>query len=158
MKHLALIIAALLLAGSAFAAEKIVPGPKGGKMLDNQPAPRAEFYVDKDHKVIITFYGDDMKPVPAAQQTAVVWADAKTGRVKLEMERKGDVLVSKTSLPEGDGYNLMVQLKSTPETKPQSFKVAFHDETCSKCHRAEYACICEPDHTHEHKEDHDHAH
>jgi hypothetical protein len=150
MKHLTLILTALLLAGSVIAAEKIVPGPKGGKMLDQQ----TEFYVEKDRTVVLAFYGADLKPQPVGAQTAVIWADAKSGRVKLEMEKKGDVLVSKTALPEGDGYNVMVQLKSTPDAKAQNHKVNLNIEPCTKCQRAEYACICEQ---HDH-DDHGHDH
>ncbi len=138
MKHLTLIITSLLLAGNVNAAEKPIPGPKGGKLLDAQ----TEFFVVGDRKVVIAFYGEDMKPVAAGAQTAVVWADAKTGSVKLEMEKDGDVLVSKTSLPEGDGYNVMVQLKSAADGKPQNFRVAYDESICGTCKRAEYACIC----------------
>jgi hypothetical protein len=147
MKHATLILTALLLAGSVIAAEKPVAGPKGGKMLDNQ----TEFYVEKDRTVTLTFYGADLKPQPVGAQTAVIWADAPSGRVKLETEKKGDVLVSKAPLPEGQGYNVMVQLKPTPDAKPQNLKVAFKLDQCPKCNRAEYACICEA------TEDHDHS-
>jgi hypothetical protein len=136
-----------LVALTASAAEKIIPGPQGGKMLDNQ----TEFYVEKDRTVTLAFYGSDLKPIPVGAQTAVIWADAPSGRVKLEMEKKADVLVSKTTLPEGDGYNVMVQLKSTPDAKAQNHKVAFNVEPCTKCNRAEYACICD------HHDDHDHS-
>jgi hypothetical protein len=136
----------------AIAAEqKPTAGPKGGKML-NEDAPRAEFFVEKDHTVTLRFYGADMKPVPATTQSAVVYADAKSGRAKLEFEKKGDTLVSKTPLPEGDGYNVMVQLKSSPDAKAQNFKVGYHTEKCDKCKMAEYACICPPGEKHDHDE------
>lgn len=158
MKHMIQTVAALLVAGVACttqAAEKPIAGPKGGKLLDN-PAPRAEFFVEKDRMVTITFYGDDLKPVPVKDQSAVIWADAKSGRVKIPVEKKGGVLASIAPLPEGDGYNVVVQLKPTPDAKAQSFKIAFHDEQCSKCKRAEYACICEE--AHDHKEGDGHKH
>jgi hypothetical protein len=143
---------AALTASPALAAEKNEAGPKGGRLLDNE-SPRAEFFVEKDHTVTITFYGADMKPVPVGDQTAVIWADAKSGRVKLETERKGDALVSKTPLPEGDGYNVIVQLKSKPDAKAENFKITYHTEQCDKCKMAEYACICPPEkeHAHDHK-------
>jgi len=153
MKTATTLIALSLVALTAIAADKIIPGPKGGKMLDQQ----TEFYVDSDRKVVITFYGVDLKPVAAGAQTAVVWADAKSGRVKLEMETKSDALVSKTSLPEGDGYNVMVQLKPAPDAKAQNFKIVYHDEPCSKCKRAEYACSCDKHEAHDGGHD-DHGH
>ena len=145
---------ALALAASAFAAEKTKPiaGPKGGKLLDNE-APRAEFLVQKDRNVAITFYDDALKPVAATDQNAVIWADAKSGRVKLETEKRDGVLISKQPLPESEGYNVVVQLRSKPDTKAQSFKINYRTEPCEKCKLAEYACICpeEADHGHEHK-------
>ena len=150
-KSLVLIVAlAVGLAAPAFAEEKkATPGPKGGKMLNDDP-PRAEFFVEKDNTVTITFYEADMKPTPATSQTAVVYADAKSGRTKLEFEKKGDVLVSKTPLPPGDGYNVMVQLKSSPDAKSQNTKISYHTELCSECKLAEYACICPPGKEHGH--------
>jgi len=147
-----LITAAAVALPAIAADQKQIAGPKGGKIL-NTDSPRAEFFVEKDRTVTISFYSADMKPVPAVDQTAIIWADAKSGRVKLETEKKGDVLVSKTPLPEGDGYNVMVQLKSTPDAKAENFKVNYHTEACPECKRAEYACICPPgkEHAHDHK-------
>jgi len=146
------IVSSLALACGVQAAENKIAGPKGGKLLANDP-PRAEFIVEKDHTVSITFYGADMKPVPPTDQSAVVYADAREGRAKLEFEKKGDALVSKTPLPAGDGYNVMVQLKSKPDAKSQNFKISYHSEQCEQCKLAEYACICPPEkeHGHEHK-------
>lgn len=145
-------IAAMGFALLALAQEKKpTAGPKGGKILNEDP-PRAEFFVEKDHTVTISFYGADMKAVPATTQTAVVYADAKSGRAKLDFEKKGDVLVSKSPLPEGDGYNVMVQLKASPDAKAQNIKVNYHTEKCDKCKMAEYACICPPGEKHDHDE------
>jgi hypothetical protein len=158
-KLLSLIIA--LAVGLALPAaaqtKKPTAGPKGGKIL-NEDAPRAEFFVETDHTVTLSFYGADMKPVPVTTQSAVVYADAKSGRAKLEFEKKGDALVSKTPLPSGDGYNVMVQLKSAPDAKAENFKVSYHTEPCSECKMAEYACICPPEKGHaEGKKDHKEA-
>ena len=75
-------------------------------------------------------------------QSATVIADAKSGKEKLEFEVKGNALVSKTKLPSGDGYNLVVQLKQSAEAKPQNFRFTLDMSTCSGCKRAEYACTC----------------
>ena len=59
-------------------------------------------------------------------------------------EKKGDVLVSESKLPEGDGYNVVVQFKQTAESKPQNFRFKLDMHTCSgTCKRAEYACTCD---------------
>ena len=115
--------------------------PKGGRLLEKTD-PHAEFVVEKDRTVTINFYNAQMKPVAATTQTVTATADAKGGRTKLEFEKKGDSLVSKSKLPEGDGYNVVVQFKQTAEAKPQNFRFKLDMHTCGECKRAEYACIC----------------
>lgn len=116
--------------------------PKGGRLLE-KTEPHAEFVVEKDRTVTINFYNEDMKPVPAAEQTATVQADAKAGKARLEFEKKGDALVSTGRLPEGDGYNVVVQFKQAPNAKPQNYRFKLDMKTCGECKRAEYACSCE---------------
>jgi hypothetical protein len=121
--------------------EKHLGGPKGGRLLE-KTEPKAEFFLEKDHTVTITFYDAALKPVPAAAQSVTVIADAKSGRQTVAFEKKGDVLVSKTKLPEGDGYNLVVQFKPAPDSKPQNYRFKLETYECGGCKRAEYACTC----------------
>lgn len=140
-----LTVAVALCAGlvSATAAEsKIEGGPKGGRILE-KTSPKAEFFVEKDHSVTIAFYDDKLKPAAAADQNVTVIADVKGTKTKLEFEKKGDTLVSKTKLPEGDGYNLVVQFKQTADAKPQNFRFTFDNHNCGGCKRSEYACTCD---------------
>lgn len=123
------------------ADKKDLAGPKGGRLLE-KTEPKAEFFLEKDHNVTITFYDAALKPVPAVAQTVTVIADLKSGKATLEFEKQGDVLVSKTKLPEGDGYNLVVQLKQTTDAKPQNFRFKLDMNNCGGCKRAEYACNC----------------
>ena len=139
-----LTLAGLLCAGILTlnaADKKHLGGPKGGRLLE-KTEPKAEFYLEKDHTVTITFYDAKLKPLPAASQTVSVIADAKGGKATVEFEKKGDVLVSKTKLPEGDGYNVVVQFKQTDVAKPQNFRFKLETYECDGCKRAEYACIC----------------
>lgn len=115
--------------------------PKGGRALDTT-SPLAEFVVEKDRTVTINFYDVNMKPVAATTQTLTVIADAKSGKATLEFEKKGDSLVSKTKLPDGEGYNVVVQFKQTADAKPQNFRFKLLMHTCGECKRVEYACIC----------------
>lgn len=115
--------------------------PKGGRLLE-KTEPHAEFVVEKDRTVTINFYDHDMKTVPVAAQTVTVIADAKSGKATLEFEKKGDSLVSKTKLPDGEGYNVVVQFKQTADAKPQNLRFKLDLHTCGECKRAEYACIC----------------
>ncbi len=127
---------------TAVAAEKTVAGPKGGRLLA-KTTPQAEFFVEKDRSVTIAFYDEKLKPVPVADQTVTVIADAKDGKAKLEFEKKGDALVSKTKLPEGNGYNVVVQFKQTAAAKPQNLRFKLDLHTCGECKLAEYACTCD---------------
>jgi len=115
--------------------------PKGGRLLD-KTEPHAEFVVEKDRTVTINFYNHDLRPVAATTQTITVIADAKGGKATLELEKKGDSLVSKTKLPEGDGYNVVVQFKQTVDAKPINIRFKLLMQTCGECKRAEYGCIC----------------
>ncbi len=124
------------------ADKKHLGGPKGGRLLE-KTEPKAEFYLEKDHTVTFTFYDAALKPVPVATQAVTVIADAKNGKAKVEFEKNGDVLVSKTKLPEGDGYNLVVQFKPTADAKPQNFRFKLETHPCNACQRAEYACVCD---------------
>jgi hypothetical protein len=123
------------------ADEKQISGPKGGRLLE-KTEPKAEFFLEKDHTVTFTFYDAALKPVPVSGQNVTVIADARDGKKTIEFEKKGDVLVSKTKLPEGDGYNLVIQFKQTPDARPQNFRFKLETHICGGCKRAEYECAC----------------
>lgn len=116
--------------------------PKGGRLLD-KTEPHAEFVVEKDRSVTINFYSEEMKPLAVTTQTVTAIADAKSGKATLQFEKKGDSLVSKTKLPEGDGYNLVVQFKQTADAKPLNLRFKLDLKVCGECKRAEYACTCD---------------
>lgn len=139
---LAGVLCAGLLTVGAADAHKHLATPKGGKLLD-KTEPHAEFVVEKDRTVTINFYNEAMKPVAATTQTVTAIADTKDGKTKLEFEKKGDSLVSKTKLPEGDGYNVVVQFRQTAEAKPQNLRFKLDMHTCGGCKRAEYGCTCD---------------
>ena len=123
------------------AAEKIEAGPKGGRILE-KTTPKAEFFVEKDHTLSIHFYDAAAKPIAPGEQSVTVIADAKSGKQKLEFERKGSALVSTTKLPEGDDYNVVVQFKQRADGKPQNYRFKLDMSTCGGCKRGEYACSC----------------
>ena len=135
-------VAALIFGISQAHAEKITPGPKGGRLLENE-GPRAEFFVEKDKTVTITFYGKDLKPMPPGEQVVTMIAEAKGGKTKIEFEKKGDVLVSKAPLPEGNDYIVVVQVRAKADAKPENFRVKYNMTVCGKCKRPEYACVCD---------------
>lgn len=133
----------IALAASAVALfAKPIPGPKGGRILTTD-APHAEFFVEKNRKVVVSFYDKALKPVALSGQTVSATAEAKSGKVQLAFEEKNGALVSKTALPEGDDYTVVVQIRDTANARPKNYRVLFHDEVCGECKRAEYACTCD---------------
>lgn len=123
-------------------AAKPIAGPKGGKLLDNA-APRAEFVIGADRRVTVNFYDAQLKPVPASGQVVAVTAEPKSGKVTLTMEAKDGSFASKEPLPDGEGYNLTVQLKATAEATPQNFRLVLDLHDCGGCKLKEYACTCD---------------
>lgn len=76
-------LAGVLCAGLLTAvAAKIEAGPKGGRILE-KTTPKAEFFVEKDKTISITFYDAAGKVVAPSAQSATVIADAKAGKQTL---------------------------------------------------------------------------
>ncbi len=142
-----------LAATAAALVAKPIPGPKGGRILTTD-APHAEFFVEKDRTAVVSFYDKALKPIPLSGQVVSATAEAKTGKVKLDFVEKNGALVSTAPLPEGDDYNVVVQIRESANARPKNYRVLFHDEVCGECKRAEYACVCE-DAGKEHAHDHD---
>ncbi len=130
-----------LLSLNAAEPHKHLATPKGGRLLD-KTEPHAELVIEKDRTVTINFYSNDLKPVAVTSQTVMVLADAKEGKTKMEFERKGDVLISKNKLPDGEGY-IVVQFRQTAEAKPVNLRFKLDLANCAECKRAEYACTCD---------------
>ncbi len=141
LKSLVIAVAAFCSVVSLIAAEKIVGGPKGGRLLEVD-GQKAEFFVTADRKVEITFYDDALKPIAPGGQVVAVTAEPKVGRTKLDLDKTATGYLSQTALPAGDPYRVVVQLRSKPDAKPQNFRVDFNLATCGECKRAEYACTC----------------
>lgn len=141
LKSFVFAVAAFCSAVSLVAAEKIVGGPKGGRLLEVD-GQKAEFFVTADRKVEITFYDAALKPVAPGEQVVAVTAEPTAGRVKLDLEKTVTGYLSKTALPTGDPYRVVVQMRAKADAKPQNFRVDFNLATCGECKRAEYACTC----------------
>ena len=50
---------------------------------------------------------------------------------------------SMTWLLEGEGYQVVVQVKTTADAKSKNFRIPLLTHTCKGCSNAEYACICD---------------
>lgn len=142
MKTLLLAAVALGSALSAIAAEKIIGGPKGGRLLEAN-GQKAEFFVTKDQKIEITFYDAALKPVAPGEHVVAITAEPKAGRTKVDLEKTATGYVSKAPVPEGTPYRVVVQLRAKPDAKPQNFRVDLDLANCGGCKRLEYACTCD---------------
>ena len=142
LKNALVLAAALGFAASLPAADKkLVAGPKGGKLLETA-AQKTEFFVNQDRKVEIYFYDAGLNPVAPGARVVSVTAEPKSGRQQLEFEKTATGFVSKTKLPPGDPYRVVVQLREKADARPQNFRVEFNLEKCGECKLSEYACIC----------------
>lgn len=142
-KKTMLSLAVALCAAALVHAEKIVGGPSGGRLLETEPV-RAEFVVSAERKAEIRFYDVALQPVAPESQTVAITAEPAGGRVKLEVVKTAFGFATKEALPAADEpYRVVVQVRATPEAKPQNFRVDLNLGHCGGCDRAEYACTCE---------------
>lgn len=144
MKTNALLLGSLLCATALalHAAEKIVGGPKGGRLLQ-AGAQKAEFFVTKDRKAEVTFYDAALKPAALGTQVVTIIAEPKSGRKTLELQPTAHGYISKAPLPDGsEPYRVVVQLREKPDARPQNHRIDLDLSTCGECQRAEYACTC----------------
>lgn len=123
-------------------SSKVEAGPRKGRILA-VGEPKAEFYVEADKTVSIKFYDKANQVVAPAAQTVTATVDAKGTKSKLEFEKKGDALVSKTKIPDGENNPVVVQIKTAADAKPQNFRFKLDLSTCAECSNPEYACTCE---------------
>lgn len=143
MKKLFSILALLVLTSfSINAATTVEAGPRKGRMLQLVNG-KAEFFVEADRKVSFAFYDAENKQRPAAEEVITTIAEAPSGKKTLEFEKKGDLLVSKEPLPEGEHYNVVVQVRETADRKPKNFRIKLDLSICAGCSNPEYACTCD---------------
>jgi hypothetical protein len=146
MKTLLKLTLAFLTASSALAEEahqhgKVVAGPNGGRIIE-VAGTHAEFFVQPDRKAKVAFYSEDMKPLPPGDQLISAVAEAPAGKAKLEFDKTTEGFVSRTALPEGEGYRIVLQIKPAADAKAQNFRIDYESKLCGECKMAEYACVC----------------
>jgi hypothetical protein len=135
------LVALLPLQSAEKQSHKTIPGPQGGKVIE-VTSGHAEFFVQPDRKIAVRFYGQDMKPQPLGAQVIKVTAQTPTP-ASLEFEKVDSAFISKTTLPAGDGYMLVLQIKADATAKPQNYRIKLDMGMCSGCQKNEYACHCE---------------
>jgi len=147
-----LALAAALLTTTALQAdekghshEKKQAGPNGGRLITSID-PHAEFFVMPDRKVQITFIGDNGKAIAPSGQLVAVTTGERSEPVKMTFNRSGVALISEQSVPEGNNFPVVVQMKSTPDSKAVVEKFTLNLSNCPGCSLAEYACVCDHQH------------
>lgn len=125
----------------ALADKNVKAGPRKGVLLGTTPS--AEFFVEKDRTVSIAFYDAALKAQAPSAQVVTATAEAPSGKAKLEFEKKGDLLISKTPLPDGEGYQVVLQVKDSADAKAKNFRIKLLTHTCGSCGHPEYACTCD---------------
>jgi hypothetical protein len=142
---IAIISSLTLHAGPNHSHEKKEAGPNGGRIL-TAIEPHAELLVTADRKVQITFVEDNGKAIAPAEQVVTVTTGKRSAPVKMTFAKTETALVSEQTVPEGNNFPVVVQIKTSPDAKPIVEKFTLNLSTCPDCKYAEYACICS--HTH----------
>lgn len=142
LRNLLLATLAVGLSAAALHAEKIVAGPKGGRLLSTEPH-QAEFFVTSDRRVEVTFYDAALKPTPILDQVVSITAETASGKMPLEMRKTETGFVSAGPLPAGEPYRVVMQVREKAGAKPQNFRINLNLAECGECKKAEYACICD---------------
>jgi hypothetical protein len=137
----------LALAFTASAADKdkhdheTKAGPTGGKLI-TEVEPHVEFFVNKDKKVEIRFINDNNKVVAPGEQVISVTLGDRSAPTKLSFAKDGDKLVSDKTIPAGNDYPTVVQIRAKEGAKPVNEKFNLNLEQCPTCKNKEYACTC----------------
>jgi hypothetical protein len=132
-------------AGKNHSHEKKIAGPNGGRILTSIE-PHAEFFVTADRKVQITFVDDDYKPIAPAGQIVAVTTGERSAPVKMSFAKSDNTLLSEQTVPEGNNFPVVVQIKTSPDAKATVEKFTLNFSSCPDCKLAEYACICSHSH------------
>ncbi len=120
-------------------------GPTGGRLI-TKVEPHAEFFVNKDKKVEIRFFDHDMKAVAPAEQVINIITGDRANPTKLTFTKDGDKFISDKTLPEGNNFPTVIQIKVNASDKSVTEKFNINLTKCGGCPNAEYACACDHDH------------
>jgi hypothetical protein len=142
---IAILSSLTLHAGKNHSHEKKVAGPNGGRILTSME-PHAEFFVTADRKVQITLVDADGKAIAPAGQVVTVTTGERSAPVKMSFAITNNAFLSEQTVPEGNNFPVVVQIKTNPDAKSIVEKFTLNLSKCPDCKYAEYACICS--HTH----------
>jgi hypothetical protein len=142
---------AVPLASAAYAAdeetkvERIQAGPSGGRLI-TKVEPHAEFFVNAANRVEIRFVDAAGKVIPPGDQSVSVIMGDRSAPTKLAFTKEGDKLVSDRTIPAGNHWPTVVQIRPGPEGKAVLERFKLNLDACPECGNREYACICDHGH------------
>lgn len=116
-------------------------GPNGGRVI-TKVEPHAEFFVTSDKKVQITFLNHDYKAIPIAKQKVTLIGGDRSNPTRIKFIEKDNMLISDQTLPDINNMPVVLQIKTTPDSKTVREKFYLNFNECSSCDYKEYACIC----------------
>jgi hypothetical protein len=162
----AILFAMTYLASPSFADEggknyRSEPGPNGGRIVEGDNF-KLEFFVTDDRKVQISFLNDHGEVVSPKDQIVSLVGGNRADPTRLQFEANGNVLLSKSALPDLKNMPAIPNVKASSGAEPARERFNINMSTCSECSLHEYACICgheeEAKHGHSHGPDADHQH
>ena len=121
--------------------DHIKAGPNKGRMISTV-TPQAEFFVQDNGKVKITFFDKEMNVVAPSGQSVSVVSGERISPVELTFTAEGDALVSTEALPAGNNFPTIVAIKSNADAKEVVTRLTLNLSDCSSCSNQEYACEC----------------
>jgi len=133
-----ILLLSILMAATAFAHERIVLGPNGGRVVyvDSAAIPHVEFRVNAEGRAKIALLDKTRSPIPLTQQEITVTAGPRSSAVKLAVEKIGNTFVT-DPVPAGAPYYVVIQIRETPSTKPVTARV-YYDHKPGKSGKPAY--------------------
>jgi len=117
-------------------------GPTGGRLI-TRVEPHVEFFVNAEKMVELRFIDDALKVVAPATQVVTVVLGDRSAPTKLSFTQVGDKLVSDKTIPEGNDFPTVVQIREKEGAKPVNEKFNLNLNDCPTCKNREYACVCD---------------
>jgi hypothetical protein len=102
-------------------------GPNGGVLITDL-SPHAEFLTLDDGKVQVSFFDEEMQPIPPKGFELSVTTGEAISPIELSFVEKDDSLVSEHPLPDGDAFPTSITLKSADSADAHTAEFTLHTE------------------------------
>ncbi len=117
------------------------PGPNGGRLVVGDDF-NLEFFVKENRRVQISFLDKSGAVVSPSNQTVSLIGGDRSNPTNLQFEKSGEVLLSKSALPDIRNMPAILNVIASEGAKPVRERFNINMSTCSECSLHEYACIC----------------